>query len=117
MRADKSDGDPRVGELIELCRALRKGRRRPRYTESIKDLVRQLVQSGGDLRAIAKSSGITLHIARNWLGHRAVPAAQQVQMLRIEDAEFHPRADRRVLLSLKTSEFEVAVYAVTKGVA
>lgn len=117
MRAAKTDGDPRVDELIELCRALRKGRRRPRYTESIKDLVRQLVQSGGDLRAVAKSSGITPHIARKWLDHRRRPAAQAVQMLRVEDAVFRPREDRRVLLSLKTSEFEVAVYAVAKGVA
>ena len=115
MRAGKAEGDPRVDELIELCRALRKGRRRPRYTEPIKDLVRQLVQSGGDLRAVAKSSGITPHIARKWLDHRQPPAARAVQMLRVEDAAFPPREDRRVLLALKTSEFEVAVYVAAKG--
>ena len=118
MRVAKTDGDFRVDKLIELCRSLRKGRRRPRYTESIKDLVRQLVQSGVDLRVVAKSSGITPHIARKWLDHGQLPAAAQaVQMLRVEDAALNPRDDRRVLLSLKTSEFEVAVYAVTKGVA
>lgn len=114
MKAARASDDPRVGELVKLCRVLRKGRRRPRYTEQIKDLVRQMVQSGEELQSIADSAGITPQVARRWLDVRRSTVIPQVQMLRVEGATAYPDGRRRVLLSLKTSEFEVAVYAVGK---
>jgi hypothetical protein len=86
MRERIATDDPRVGEPIELCRSLRKsGGNRPRYTEPIKDLVRQLVNSGGDLETIATLARITPQAARKWLKpNKPHPLTLQVQMLRVE---------------------------------
>ncbi len=120
MKAVEAFDDPRVGELVELCRLLRQGRKgrgRPRYTEPIKDLVRQLVQSGADLAAVANSAGITPQAARRWFRVRPSGATPKVQMLRVTGATAQPDGQRQVLLSLKTSEFEVVVYAAARGLA
>lgn len=115
MRARIAADDPRVGELIELCRSLRKsGGKRPRYTEPIKDLLRQMVESGGDLETIATSARITPDVARKWLEprkpHHTMP---QVQMLRLETPS-QPPERRRVVMSVKTSDLEIAIYLVGK---
>ena len=112
MRSARSQTASRIAELTSLCTAARRKSRVPRYSPQVKVLVRALIESGVNLTELWQATNISKITIRKWLNTEGTDeAAPAVQVLTVSAPESTDTPGRSIVLSLKTAEFEVAVYS------
>ena len=104
-----SSPDPRLEELASCCQKVRQKSGRLVYPEEIRVLVRDLMAAGIKATEIARRSGLSTSVVWRWAKASGEADQKPVQVLSVEKLGPLPETDH-VVLSLKTSEFEVSVY-------
>lgn len=112
MTAAQSKVTSKIEELTTLCAAARRKSPMPRYSQQIKDLVRVIVKSGVSVRQLCQSTGIAKATVAGWVdAPKKNERDSQIQVLTVSGPETEEQQPRSIVLSLKTSEFEVAIYS------
>jgi hypothetical protein len=118
------DSEPRVSELVAMCKRQRQGKKHPRYDEDVKALARDLVASGVGNESLARATGVSSNAIRTWAKDAAAPKSRRrqraVKILNVESSggaaaeRGHlvggAAADQgRMVMMIRVADFEVAI--------
>lgn len=119
--------NPRVAELAALCKRQRQGKKASHYNEKVKSLVCELVASGVENVALARTAGVSSATIRNWVKEALSPTAQRqpVKILNVEGMGNTIGPARlgsdgatergRMVMMIRVAEFDVAIYGRDGG--
>ena len=98
-----------MAQISATCRKARRRSESPRYPDEIKRQVQQLVKDGVKASVIARSTGLSYSVVRNWSKSESLPL-EPVRVLPVvnDRREFKPSGEP--VLMFKTNDLEIAVF-------